>query len=453
MNTRHRQQGAALLLLASLILAGSSTLLLARLDADSERLRRARHDDAVLAQAREALLGYALAYGDSHRGTVHGYLPCPDSGNSTGEGSSSLQCGSRDESRIGLLPWKTLDSEVLRDSSGACLWYAVSGRYKNNPKTALMNPDTAAQLQLVDAEGGTTTDDIVAIVIAPGAALNGQQRGTQPDRQCGAAMQPADYLEAVAGSGDNRDAVGGRFVQGAPGATVNDRIAYLTRSELWRAIEQRRDFNATLEAVAQALADCLADYARHHPDGNLSLPWAAPLALTDYGNASRYNDRSGLTAGRFPNQVNDARNQSGNTMIGDVLIADNGLNCPHYQAAADTEAGRRYPWWSNWKTHFFYAVAPAFAPHSGPSPGCGDCLTVNGQGPFAAVLLFAGAALPGQQRDNDATRAMPGNYLEGRNAALIDGGNGLDFEHAAPSPAFNDVLYCIDPDLNVARCP
>lgn len=109
----------------------------------------------ALSKAREALLGYAATYRDSHPNEVFGYLPCPDMGGAGNvEGEAQTACGGADVTVIGRLPWKTLDLPPLRDASGECLWYAVSGNFKNNPKTAdLMNRDTNGLIEVMAADG------------------------------------------------------------------------------------------------------------------------------------------------------------------------------------------------------------------------------------------------------------------------------------------------------------
>jgi hypothetical protein len=73
--------------------------------------------------------------------------------------------------------------------------------------------------------------------------------------------------------------------------------------------------------------------------------------------------------------------------------------------------------------------------------------------------MFAGTRLPalGQVRDEppaDAdTRLAIGNYLEGRNAASHPNAAGsADYESAAESAVFNDLLFCIDATLGVSPC-
>jgi hypothetical protein len=115
--------------------------------------------------------------------------------------------------------------------------------------------------------------------------------------------------------------------------------------------------------------------------------------------------------------------------------------------------------WQHWKDHLFYAVALDFQPNATPVTTCTTCLTVNGAGAYAGVLMFSGSRLTAlnQTRDeppmNTDTRSNIGNYLEGRNASNHPNvaGNG-DYQSAAASSSFNDILFCIDATLSVTAC-
>lgn len=138
------QRGAVLMVMLVILVVSIAAILVNSLTATSLKNSRQAKTAAALAQAREALIGYAVTYGDTHSGQVHGYLPCPDVDgkdlfNNPAEGVAELSCGSQNASVIGRLPWATLDLSTLRDGDGECLWYAVSGTYKNNPPTGLMN--------------------------------------------------------------------------------------------------------------------------------------------------------------------------------------------------------------------------------------------------------------------------------------------------------------------------
>lgn len=115
--------------------------------------------------------------------------------------------------------------------------------------------------------------------------------------------------------------------------------------------------------------------------------------------------------------------------------------------------------WQNWKDHFFYAVAGAFSPTATVPTNCGSCLTVNGTGQFAAVLMFANSRLPAVSQVRDAppvdadAKRTPSNYLEGDNASNVPGtAAAVDYASGPASTIFNDLLFCIDDQLLVTEC-
>src|SRR5665811_252116 len=202
---RGGQRGAALLIMLVILVVGIAAVLVNSLTSSTVKIARQEKTAAALAQAKDALIGYAITYGDTHSGKVPGYLPCPDTDGNNGLQSegvgeySTSTCNSnpssnQDVSVIGRLPWITLDVSTLRDGDGECLWYAVSGTYKNNPPTGLMNWDTEGQFQAYAPDGTLLSSQVVAVIFAPGAPLSGQNRspdGTAPI--CGGNYTASSY--------------------------------------------------------------------------------------------------------------------------------------------------------------------------------------------------------------------------------------------------------------------
>lgn len=469
-----RQRGAALMVMLIILVLGLTTLLVKSLStADISNERQAK-TAAALAQAKEALIGYAITYGDTHPGEVHGYLPCPDIDGSSGEGSSkSPTCGLQNVSQIGRLPWRTLNLAPLRDGDSECLWYAVSGTYKSNPKTGLMNWDTNGQLQAYAADGSrldSNDNQVIAVILAPGSTQDGQDRSGSGAPTCGGNYTASAYLDNdTAHSIDNADVAAGKFIQGERDGLVNDRMIFITRQELWAAMQKRSDFINTLKLLTQRTAECLADYGKNNPaPDKKGLPWPAPLALSDYAVNINYDDDNDLYSGRVPYRVNKSKSDSNNTMSGVLLMpsldifgnpVDNNLNCPRENdAAVLTELERLYPWWKNWKDHLFYALSGEYRPRNNDTNPCGNCVAINGGGEYAAVVMLAGSGLAGQARASvTTTNAERGDlikYLEGDNAINFPSATGNENYQTAPaSAAFNDVLYCINTDLSVIACP
>ena len=119
----------------------------------------------------------------------------------------------------------------ITDGSGTALWYAVSNDHRSAAPPPL-NSDTAGTLS-VDGGG-----DIVAVIIAPGASLEGQSREISP-------YDASAFLE-----GSNASLVDRLFVSAGddPDTPFNDQIAVITRTELMQVIE-----DLVLNQVAGAL--------------------------------------------------------------------------------------------------------------------------------------------------------------------------------------------------------
>lgn len=453
------------MLMLAIMVMGISAVLISSLSATGLKAARQRTTSDALAHAKEALVSYAATYGDTHMGQVHGYLPCPDidgkdiSGNPA-EGNTKLSCGVKNTSSIGRLPWKTLELPALSDGDGECLWYAISGTYKNNPKTDLMNWDNNGLFEILDANGATVAQNVVAVIFSPGTPTGGQNRtpdGAAP--VCGGNYTASNYL-------DNAPAIDNSIVSNIANAIsrfqliastqVNDQMIFITKDDIFNAIMRRSDFTdparSPLRLMTQKAAECIADYGRRNNAGiaDKRLPWSGTLInpAEDYWTNSNYDDTSDLLSGRLPFRVNASDSASNNAIISlHYQLKIDGSNCPGVPAWPTY-----YPWWSNWKDHLFYALADNFRPSSGSS-ACGTCLTVNGTGAYAAVVVFAGKKTGSQIRASGADHLDFANYMEGRNFTNHPNASGnSDYQSGAETDSFNDVLYCIEPDLTVAAC-
>lgn len=485
---RRVQRGIALLALlafAGLLFSVFVFGLLATMKRQNEADRRTTD---TLAQAKSALLGYAASYRDRNPGTVFGYLPCPDmiSGGIAPEGNEEGTCGTRDVTIIGKFPWKTLGLTPLRDQASECLWYAVSGNFKANPKTNLLNWDTNALIEIMASDGATflagsdPTNRAAAVIFAPGAILQGQDRFFEANTQtCRGNYVAANYLDTDVASGFSNAAASldvndlTKFIaalnsDNTPVANdrFNDKLAVITAQEIFTEIAKRSDFLPTLVdsdpaiGLLGALAACLSEYGkRNNPGAKRALPWAARPNLAEYQLATSYPDTDKQFSGRAPYSVANSVADTPNTLpAANVLLSQ----CPGWASVDE--------FWNNWKDHYFYAVAKAYSPESpdsdkpDPCSAAGqECLTVDGVGRFAAVLVFSGErrTSPQQNRNTvaDATYAStdkdnPANSLEGANLAAI--------QNNAPSAAAprnfsklagNDILICIQADAALTVDP
>ncbi len=438
-----RQSGAAFIVMLVILVLGITTFFVSGLNSASLRNAQDKVTADALAQAREALIGYAVKVQISNSNLCSpncprpGDLPCPDRTNDGIADSCSSQA-----QRIGRLPWKTLGLPDLRDGSGEVLWYAVSNNFKNNPRSGTLNSDTAGTISLFASNGVQMNDasagsGVAAVIIAPGAVLT-RQGGALQDRSAAGINNPQNYLDIVTLGGVTHDnsafidssATDG-FIQGrisiydpASGTdtlVVNDQILAVSLDSIMPGIQKR---------VAAEVKNCLVDYATN----NLSrYPWAAPI--TDLG--STYNDQNDIYFGRIPDDLTETRNSSSNNM------SDQWGTCnTHFN---NTPAG----WWVNWKESVFYGVARKYRPRDTVAPSfpstcstAGNCLNVNDTStPARFVVIVAGKPLtaPFDQTNRSANRSNASYYLEGGNQNADQSG-GYTFTQNPPSSSFNDTL-------------
>lgn len=364
---QRRQAGAALLALVLLVLVVGAGFLFDNLGRGRHAYSREGPTVDALQAAKAALIGYAASYREQVSATQSlGYLPCPDTNN---DGSAEMSCGTAGQTMIGRLPWKTLGLPDLRGADGDCLWYAVSGSHKNNPKTAPLNWDSRGSIRIVDATGAVlidgaapsdTTGGAVAAIIAPGSPLAGQSRPAAPALVC---------------DGDNTNAIGayldGAYAAATAGtlnltagdpasATNNDRVAWISAVELFAPIARRSDL---LAGMLDALQDCF------NAQATLPLP---------------------ATAGsKSDNGPSDPKWHIRDVGIDEILPS---LPCTW----APTSLHKRV--WDNWKGHVFYVRCKT-----------GACLTV-GTGACTGAILFGGRNVSGAPRT--ASEKTVNGYFE-----------------------------------------
>lgn len=245
----------SLLVLLVLLSAGSALLLRALNQRTATATQAAATTRAALATAREALLGYAVRYPDTPGVALTagpGRLPCPDTRLDRGDplGAADSPCAQSSGTETGRFPWHTLGLPELRDGSGTPLWYAVSNNFRAH-LTNSINNETRGTLKLDDC---TREQDIVALIIAPGAALAGQNRR-------GAVFDVAAFLE-----GGNASRGDGCF-SGQQDVASNDIVLAITRTELMRGVEQR---------VLREARNALYRYVGAHGAMPWLSPWQAP---------------------------------------------------------------------------------------------------------------------------------------------------------------------------------
>ncbi len=438
-----RQRGVIFIVMMVILVMGSTAFLVSSLNSIAPQLERDKQTADALAQAKEALIGYAVSVNLVSGSDRPGDLPCPDIDN---DGIEETSCGSASgshpEQRLGRLPWKTLGLPDLRDASGERLWYAVSNNFKYNTRTTCsasgqpgcLNSDTLGTISIFDTDGARINDGggntgVVAVIIAPGEALTRQGSASVQDRsgpENGTPKKTAsNYLDIATIGGNSEDNallfendsnkgfIQGRIRDANGNVIVNDKLLVITQDNIMQGIQKR---------VVAEVKLCLEDYAANN---NGRYPWAAKL---DPANPLSYDDDSGRLFGRIPDTPFErTKDDSGYPHMSDGwggacnIVSNSG-------------------WWLNWKEMVFFGIASAYEPTLlwGIPPSCGSCLTVNPPSANAdkqLVIMVAGKKLAGQSRSNYSDKGTLSNYLEMGNA------NGITpFEQHPTSNTFNDVV-------------
>ncbi len=418
----------------------------------------------ALAQAKQALIAYAVTYIDNNAGEF-AFLPCPDVSAIAGtEGNSDGSCGAKNANTLGLFPWGTLETGVMKSSTGDCLWYAVSGHYKNvnaATKTDMLNEDTNGSFEIYESGGvliqGTQPEDrVVAVIVDPSNAVGGQDRVFDDSSICGLNDDPTLFVEgdgtidnaSIAGTADTLDA----FIMGGTrtdelATPFNDRVVTITRDEIWQAVLARNTFNTMMTDLTEALAMCLRDYATANTLDR--LPWPVQTTLADYRVSANYDDNVDATpgyAGRYPFIVDNSNSDIPGANIDNELFTEAGCSALVTSGATvdlQTVTSEYRMLWKNWKDHFFYVVSQDYAPGT-TLAACGtNCITVNGQ--RAAMVVYAGSRQAGQVRNGPVSGAADtkfdvANYMENGNEGIFPDATGDGVYTIAGT---NDIMFCL----------
>jgi hypothetical protein len=217
------QRGFVLIALVALLAMGGLYFFISNLTPEAIEARRQAKTEAVLLQAREALIGYALQYREQQNATgdpaaMYGYLPLPDFGESvnlnavllnqtcTSEGCAKINAAGITGSTvlIGRFPWKTVGTGPLRDGHGECLWYAISATHRAvNSTSATMTWDALAVPDIVVGSGLATLATInahdrpIAVIFSAGAAFDSGRTASGDAPDCGGNYDVTHYVDAA----------------------------------------------------------------------------------------------------------------------------------------------------------------------------------------------------------------------------------------------------------------
>jgi hypothetical protein len=407
-----RQRGFALAIFLIILVLGVVFATVSQLEIASRPLARGEATLQALAQAKEALIGYAATYRDdpTHSTEVFGYLPCPDT---DGDGEAEPYCTTGGVAAIGLLPYKTLGLADLRDSDGVCLWYAVAGAYKNNPKAAsAMNWDTQGQFAIAGTTVAPESSDGggAAVIFAAGPPLAGQSR-TPASNRCGVTpSEVAAYLD-----GGNAFTPGAAVISLTPGTTGsttnNDRMVAVTPREIFDRVVKRADFGNPAAATPAGQINALANEAKSVIEARMQ---------TDI------TSNAGVASASLPTNVGGYTQFSGKG-IGD---APTGL-----------VTGTYANYYTNWSEQFRLVTCSSIdAP----------CLQVNsGTANCRGTLAFAGRATTGQPRTSAQKvpgTATLGNFFESALGLLNTAATAFTGNEAyAPATPGGDFVTCLFP--------
>jgi type II secretory pathway pseudopilin PulG len=253
------QRGFALIALLALAAFIAAFLIASALNFTSADNANEREDRSMsaLRKAKAALIAYAANEQWQNTGGATpfqpGALPCPDRDNdgiAEDHEFPQMPCDTPLK-RIGRFPWKTIGADDLRDASGESLWYAVSaGFLRNTPSyTNIINSETLGQLTV---NGSAPASNVVAIVFAPGQAMQGQSRAPAN------LNDPASYLEQF------DSATYATFTSTAlPSAINNDRLLVITQADLMAAVEPIVAANIERDIGKGLLQDYFNNWGRY----------------------------------------------------------------------------------------------------------------------------------------------------------------------------------------------
>ncbi len=337
------QKGAVLILMAFILGLGAAAYLLKALDAANVKAKQDEKTYRVLGAAKRALLAWAVSNPDNP-----GLMPYPDR-NADGNYDDASDCYASNNNfspnfTLGRLPLFKSDTncvtqdtydptgaydltiksglaEDVRDGSGERLWYEVSRNllhdYKSNAMhsngtTPIINPSIVSApafpwIVVRDRNGAVISDRVVAVIIAPGSPIGGQNRS-------GGIANANQYLDKIVMADDTtyqnygyQDAVNTiqSFIMGDDFRVVakndptykdqtiepyyyNDKLVYITIDELMVGLNKR--------AAAEAGA-----LLRVYKAKTGQYPYAANL-----GTSLNYASVLSNTKGMLPIDVTDS---------------------------------------------------------------------------------------------------------------------------------------------------
>jgi hypothetical protein len=215
------QRGYAMLGIIALVGVAATAAVVTTLSATAVRNEQARKTSGALALAKQALVGRAAS--DDNR---PGSLPCPDT-NNDGLADADVVTGAC-TATIGRLPWQTLGLPDVHDANGERLWYALSSPF-GDVAGNVVNSNTTGTLNIT---GTISAQHVVAIVIAPGAPVNGQVRDTNGINSA------SQYVETYVNATSFSTSADGRTYHEQP-ILINDQLIVISTADIFSVVQRR----------------------------------------------------------------------------------------------------------------------------------------------------------------------------------------------------------------------
>lgn len=445
-----------------LLTMGGLYFFISNLTPGAVEARRQQQTEEALAQARDALIGYALQYRDQQTATgtldaMYGFLPMPDVGTSRFHTSQTPACNtegcamsfvngafpSTTETVVGRFPWRTLGTGPLRDGYSECLWYLVSAGHKSlgMDANAAMNWDTLGQIDIVTTNDTADLQSVIAnahnrpiaIIFSPGPLLGNQVRGqigSDVVTECGGNYNPANYLEpslAAAILDNDTNSTSNYFTGTIP--TDTSPTTLLAISTQGKIVSDGTNLKKTCPDGTNC--DLVAN--------DTGLPITSDLLFGAIRKSSYFRADINAMLERMTSCLRD-RFAAGGTLTLDANSSD-------LTAASDKIAGRIpddtcYDDSTNPRGYFGHYKELVFV----AKPNAGN-FSVNGES-CGGVLLFSSQRGLGQSRITSAEKHTFNNYLEGENLTSFTTG-GSAFSGAS---VFERVSTTQSVSLDIARC-
>jgi hypothetical protein len=283
---RRRQEGVILIVMLAIIAMSAAWFTVRRLNSLSSDFTIANRNQnaAVLARAKQALMGYVAHQAAISGEDNPGAFPCPEapgSFNSSAGTDGRTQTPSCTLPAVGRFPWRTIGSEQFVDAAGEPLWYVVAaGWSKPNPggNTVINSNCNDPTSGLACWNGQLTVDGVanaaVALIIAPGPAMTlpggGACAAWAQTRPTVAPPDLRNYLECE----NATSPADASFVTTGPSGSFNDQVIKIAAAEILPLVE-----GAVADRMAHEIAPAWkAAYTNAAWGGATVLPFALGFA-------------------------------------------------------------------------------------------------------------------------------------------------------------------------------